>query len=148
MNKMSLTLFGLLISLGVYAQDFTAYQAYQIREGIQLEIKDIKKVAKYGWDNLEITYTVTNETDFDIHKLDFNIHLIDNHNQAIGTVEAHAFSLPKHSEEERHYTDAKTEFGSAKIKKEIGEIVQMDVYVDKDSLTVASIKTVAEIIQD
>ena len=147
MKKTMITMLAILICASIQAQDLSAYKAYQIREGVELQILDIKRVEQYGWDNLEIKYRLKNTTDFEIRKLDFNVHLLDKNHDEIGTIEAHVFSVPKRSDEIRNYVDAKTAFGSDTIAKHIGEVVQLDVYVDEDSMRLTSIKNISEIIR-
>ena len=54
----------LTVALGVQvsAQEISPYSKHKINEGVSVEIQEVKRVEKYGWDNLEINYRLKNNS--------------------------------------------------------------------------------------
>lgn len=132
MKRIILILLGGLTALSVHAQDasLSPYEAYQIKKNIEVEILEVKRVAKYGWDNLEIKYKLTNNSDYDLQKFDFMIHLVDKKGHEIGTVDAFAFGIEKNSTTQLRYVETMSSYAHMPIDIGIPETYQLDVILD------------------
>ena len=140
MNKLVMTLCALALTMGAVAQNLTPYEKYKIREGVFVEILDIHRVEKYGWDNLEVDYNVKNNTSYDIQKLDFMIHLLDKNKNEIGSFKVHATEVPKFSEGKRVYFEVGSEYVNENIDQHIVETVAIDIIAEEDESKVVSIE--------
>lgn len=109
----------LVIALGATAtaQEITSYSQHKINEGVSVEIKKLKRVEQYGWDNFEVTYRLKNNTDFDLFKVDLTLYLVDKNDREVGIVEIHDFKVPKNSDEEYHYVDLHSPYVNKKFDK-------------------------------
>lgn len=99
------------------AQEISSYTQYKIKEGVNVEVKKIKRVEQYGWDNFEVTYRLKNNTSFDLFKVDVILYLIDKNDRQVGMVEIHDFKVPKKSDEEYHYVDLHSPYVNEKYDK-------------------------------
>lgn len=140
MNRLATLLLVLIASASLHAQSLTPYTEYKIKEGITVQIEDIHRVEKYGWDNLEVVYVLKNETNFDVRKLDFMIHLLDENQKEIGTIVAHATEVPKHSQKTMKFVDIGSDFVNEKITTSIPETTSIDVIIENQESQVVSIK--------
>jgi len=140
MKKIVVLLLALFAGSGLQAQSLTPYTEYKIKEGVTVQINEIKRVEKYGWDNLEVVYVLKNETSFDIQKLDFMIHLLDKNQKEIGTIKAHACEIPKLSENTLTFVEVGSEYINEKIVSYIPETINMDVVIDSPDSQIVSVK--------
>ncbi len=139
MNKLVMILLALVVSVGVQAQSLTPYAKYKIKEGVSVEILDIHRVEKYGWDNLEVDYQLKNNTPYKIQKIDFMIHLVDQDQKEIGSFKVHATEVPEFSDDRRVYFEIGSEYVNEKIDQFIVETLAMDI-ITEDNSEVVSIK--------
>ncbi|MGL1885236.1 MAG: hypothetical protein OCD76_01880 [Reichenbachiella sp.] len=130
MKKLILTLVGGLAALATMAQDLSPYTAFQIKKNVKVEILEVERVEKYGWDNLEIKYRLTNNSAFDLEKYDFMIHLVDKNGHAIGTINAYAFDIDKKTINEGKYIDTMSPYVNDVIAEYIPEGDNMTVIVE------------------
>ncbi|MFY0628412.1 MAG: hypothetical protein JXR07_19100 [Reichenbachiella sp.] len=140
MNKLIILLLAVFANTGLFAQSLTPYTEYKIKEGVSIQIKDIQRVEKYGWDNLEVNYVLKNESNFEIQKLDFMIHLLDKNQNEIGTIDAHVFDIPRLSEREMKFVEIGSEFVNDKIATFIPETTHFDIIVEDKESQLVSIK--------
>lgn len=123
----------LVSTLGVAAtaQDITPYSQYKINEGVSVEVKKLKRVEKYGWDNFEVVYRLKNETKYDLFKVDLTLYLVDKNDRQVGVVEVHDFKVPKNSDEEYHFVDLHSPYVNEKFDKII--VVKNNIEIMLDS---------------
>ncbi|SMD39141.1 hypothetical protein SAMN04488029_4065 [Reichenbachiella faecimaris] len=119
------------------AQEISSYSQYKINEGVSVEVKKLKRVEQYGWDNFEVVYRLKNNTDFDLFKLDLTLYLVDKHDREVGTVEIHDFKVPKNSDEEYHYVDLHSPYVNEKFDKIV--VVKNNIEVQVDTPRAVSI---------
>lgn len=132
MKAIVLTLFGCLVALATLAQEISPYQAYQIKENIKVEVLSIERVEKYGWDNLEVKYRVSNNSSYDLAKYDFMIHLVDGENKEIGSMEAFTFDIAKKSIIEGKYVQTMTPFANEDIQQFIAESQNISIRLEEE----------------
>ncbi|MEO9964320.1 MAG: hypothetical protein ABJF11_00945 [Reichenbachiella sp.] len=99
------------------AQEISPYSQYKINEGVSVEVKKIKRVEKYGWDNFEVTYRLKNNTNYDLFKVDLTLYLVDKNDRQVGIVEVHDFKVPKNSDAEYHFVDLHSPYVNEKYDK-------------------------------
>ncbi|PIB35934.1 hypothetical protein BFP72_11280 [Reichenbachiella sp. 5M10] len=144
MKKLGLIALSLLTTATIYAQEITSYDAYQIKNNVYIEILDIKRVEKYGWDNLEIEYTLNNASEYDLQKVDFLIHLLDKNQEEIGTMELYTFDVPKKSNKTYKNIEVLSPFVNEKFDHYIVETKKLDVITDPKA-SVVSISSTQDI---
>lgn len=135
MKKLLAMLWVSALGASATAQDITPYSQYKINESVTVEIKDLKRVEKYGWDNFEITYQIKNETNYDLFKIDATLYLVDKYDQQVGVVEIHDFNIPKNSDQEYTYVDLHSPFVNEKYKKIIVVKNNLEVVLESDRQT-------------
>ena len=138
MNKLVVILIALVGFSNVQAQDLNKDTKFQIKEGLNISVQEINRVEKYGWDNLEVKYSVQNESDFDIRKLDFTIYLMNENDEKVGTIEVHAFNIPKSSEKSLNYVDIGSEYVNTKIDDFSLKTQLLDVVVEGEKIVTIS----------
>ncbi|UXP32227.1 hypothetical protein N6H18_17955 [Reichenbachiella agarivorans] len=137
MKKLVSIAIGLLAAATAIAQDLSPYAAYQIKENVKVEILEIKRVEKYGWDNLEVSYRLINESNYDLQKVDFLVHLIDVNQNEIGTVELFAFDIPKKSDDQYKSIEVLSPYANENVTKHYVETKAMDVMIGQQNQTVS-----------
>ncbi|MEP2025340.1 MAG: hypothetical protein ABJH98_08615 [Reichenbachiella sp.] len=122
------------------AQEISSYSQYKINEGVSVDVKKIKRVEQYGWDNFEVTYRLKNNTEFDLFKVDITLYLVDKNDREVGIVEIHDFKVPKNSDEEYHYVDLQSPYVNEKYNKIVVVKNNIEVLVDKpEAISIAKI---------
>jgi len=117
MKKILAVLLVCALGVAATAQKISPYTQYKINEGVNVEVKKIKRVEQYGWDNFEVTYRLKNNTSFDLFKVDLILYLVDKNDKQVGVVEIHDFKVPKNSDEEYHYVDLHSPYVNEKYDK-------------------------------
>ncbi|MCV9387225.1 hypothetical protein [Reichenbachiella ulvae] len=140
MKKISLIVVGVLAAIGTMAQEITPYQAYQIKKEVTIEILEIKRVEKYGWDNLEIQYRLKNNSPYDLQKIDFFVHLLDADQKEIGSIELFAFNIDKASNKKYKSVEVLSPYVNESIGQHIVETKQIDVVLDEDGSSMVRIE--------
>ncbi|MBU2913997.1 hypothetical protein [Reichenbachiella agariperforans] len=140
MKKCMLIILGLVTAVTAMAQDLSPYKAYQIKQNVKVEILEIKRVEKYGWDNLEVKYRLTNKSNYDLQKVDFLVHLLDENDKEIGSIELFAFKVPKSSSKKYKSVDILSPYVNAEIANQLVETKQLDVLIDNQE-SMVSIKS-------
>ncbi|MEP1782529.1 hypothetical protein [Reichenbachiella sp.] len=127
----------LVSTLGVAAtaQEITPYTQYKINEGVSVEVKKLKRVEKYGWDNFEVTYRLKNNTEFDLFKVDLTLYLVDKNDRQVGVVEVHDFKVPKNSDKEYLYVDLHSPYVNEKFDKIIVVKNNLEVMLETPEVT-------------
>lgn len=122
----------LVVALGAAAtaQEITPYSQYKINEGVKVEVKQLNRVEKYGWDNFEVTYRLTNATEFDLFKVDLTLYLVGKDDEQVGVIEIHDFKVPKHSDAEYHYVDLHSPYVNEKYEKIVVVKNNIEVLLD------------------
>lgn len=139
-RKFLMAIASLLCASSAMAQEISPYQAYQIKNQVDVKILEIKRVEKYGWDNLEIKYELINESDYDLQKLDFFVHLLDENGEEIGSIELFAFDISKSSKEKLKSIEVLSPYVNEDIATQIVETKLIEVFTDENKESIVSIQ--------
>lgn len=140
MKKLVAVLLVSLLGGAVTAQEISSYTQHKINEGVQVEVKKVKRVEQYGWDSFEVTYRLKNTTAFDLFKVDLTLYLVDKNDRQVGVVEVHDFKVPKNSDEEYHYVDIHSPYVNEKFDKIVVVKNNLEVMVEKpEAVSIAKI---------
>lgn len=140
MKKIVLCMLAGLLIFQLHAQQYRTEIKSQIVKGLKIKVKKINRVEKYGWDNLEVVYELTNQSDFNIRKLDFTVQLLDHNKNEVGSVEVHAFGIPKESSRTLKYADVGNQFVNTKFQDFTTSCTLIDVELTGEHKKVVSIK--------
>lgn len=140
MNKLLFISIALLGSVSLRAQELSSDNKEDILSSISINVLEVNRVEKYGWDQLEVLYNLQNNSDFTIKKLDFIITLQDEEGNEVGTVDGHAFNIPEATSRDMKYFDVGSQYVNAKINSFSAKTILLDVVVDDESQKVVSIK--------
>ncbi|WP_422358715.1 hypothetical protein [Reichenbachiella sp.] len=122
------------------AQKINSYTQHKINQGVSIDVKKIKRVEKYGWDNFEVTYRLKNSTEFDLFKVDLTLYLVDKNDRQVGVVEVHDFKVPKNSDAEYHYVDLHSPYVNEKFDKIVVVKNNLEVMIDTpEAVSIAKI---------
>lgn len=94
-----------------------AQRAHSFDGLVDIQIKEVALVQQYGWDNLEVTYQLSNHSEQDLKKVDFRIILLDAFDQKAGFIDVHDFEVAKNSTATYTYEDINTEFAHVKFEE-------------------------------
>ena len=129
-----------MLGIEVSAQSLTPYSEYKIRQGVSVEVEDIQRVEQYGWDNLEVSYRLKNETEYDLFKVDLTFYLVDKHDIQVGIIEVHEFKVEKNSNKLYKFVDIHSPFVNEKFNKIIVVKNNLEVVVENDSNNLVKIQ--------
>jgi hypothetical protein len=127
------------LGVGASAQEISPYSEYKIRQGVTIEVQDVQRVEKYGWDNLEVTYRLKNNTEYNLFKVDLTFYLIDKHDEQVGIVYVHDFKVPKNSDKLYKFVDIHSPYVNEKYDKIIVVKNNLEVMLEDDGSKLALI---------
>lgn len=141
MNKLKVFVVLLLVGTSVMAQKSSNISPADLEDDLKIEILEINRVEKYGWDNLEIIYKLTNNSNYDIQKIDFNVHLAGADGNRIGSINVHAFRIPKKSDRTIKFAEVSSDYVNAQFEGSSADITNVDVIIDSEKGSIVTIKT-------
>lgn len=109
-------LFALLFvtTLGVNAFSQTSNR---VSDRVSIELKKVHRIAKYGWDNMEVDYKLTLKSSLLIKRIDFEVALFDSNNNRIAIVEVHNFHIGRKSKAKYKYIDMNPDYINVEIHR-------------------------------
>ncbi|MEO9965050.1 MAG: hypothetical protein ABJF11_04630 [Reichenbachiella sp.] len=82
---------------------------------INVEVDEVIRIEKYGWENLELSYQLTNGSDRQLKRIDFKVILLDKDQKSVGEIDVHDFNIPENSKITYKYIEMNPDFVNARI---------------------------------